>query len=240
MDEGSVERPPLSDRSGVTDGVRVQMLATEHWSLLATRSMIWNEIFARAGMFLTVLSAAVVALALVAQATEFGREFRLFAFLVLPVVLLLVWATYLKVNDSAYIDLMTVVGMNRLRRAYLDLAPELEPYFTTAHHDDVAGVLQTLALGGPAGPSRVLTSTPLLVGIITGVVAGVIAGFAVETLGGSAPFYVAAGIVAGFIWVAATFTHHFRGAIKLRREYHPRFPGMDPPHAAAASSKEAA
>ena len=79
-----------SDRSGagITDAVRAQILATEHWSLLATRSMTWNEIFSRASMFFTVLSAAVVALALVAQATAFGSGFRLFALLVLPVVLL--------------------------------------------------------------------------------------------------------------------------------------------------------
>jgi len=69
----------LSDRSGVTDAVRAQILATEHWSLLATRSMTWNEMFSRAAMFLTVLSAAVVALALVAQATGFGPGFRSFA-----------------------------------------------------------------------------------------------------------------------------------------------------------------
>jgi hypothetical protein len=63
---------PLSDRSEVTDAVRAQILATEHWSLLSTRSMTWNEVFSRAGMFVTVLSAAVVALALVAQVTAFG------------------------------------------------------------------------------------------------------------------------------------------------------------------------
>jgi hypothetical protein len=78
-----------SDRSGVTDAVRAQILATEHWSLLATRSMTWNEVFSRASMFITVLSAAVVALALVAQATAFASGFRLFALLVLPVV----WVT---------------------------------------------------------------------------------------------------------------------------------------------------
>ncbi len=71
--------PALSDRSGVTDAVRAQILATEHWSLLATRSMTWNEVFSRASMFVTVLSAATVALALVAQATAFGPGFRLFA-----------------------------------------------------------------------------------------------------------------------------------------------------------------
>jgi len=54
---------------------RAQFLATEHWSLLATRSMSWNESFARSSMFLTSLSTATVALALVGSATQFGPEF---------------------------------------------------------------------------------------------------------------------------------------------------------------------
>ena len=62
--------------------MRAQLLATEHASLLATRNMTWNEIFSRANMFFTVRAAAVIALALVAQATGFGPGFRLFAVLV--------------------------------------------------------------------------------------------------------------------------------------------------------------
>src|SRR5690349_15934088 len=129
----SIATPPaLSDRSGVTDAVRAQILATEHWSLLATRSMTWNEIFSRASMFITVLSAAVVALALVAQATAFGSGFRFFALLVLPVVLLVGLATTLRLAAANSEDFGLVVGMNRLRHAYLELAPELEPYFITS------------------------------------------------------------------------------------------------------------
>src|SRR5438093_13348891 len=106
---------PLSDGSKVTDAVRAQILATENWSLLATRSMTWNETFSRASMFLTVLSGAVVALALVAQATSFGQGFRLFALVVLPIVLLLGLGTFshlAAINDE---DFWLVVGMNRLR-----------------------------------------------------------------------------------------------------------------------------
>lgn len=134
-----------SDRSGagVTDAVRVQILATEHWSLLATRSMTWNEIFSRASMFITVLSAAVVALALVAQATAFGSGFHLFALLVLPIVLLVGLATFLRLGDANTDDFGLVLGMNRLRHAYLELAPDLEPYFVTGHHDDMVGVMQS-------------------------------------------------------------------------------------------------
>jgi hypothetical protein len=90
---------------GITDDVRAQPLATEHASLLATRSMTWNEIFSRANMFFTVLSAAVIALALVAQATGFGPGFRLSAVLVLAVVLLVGVATSLRLSDANLEDL---------------------------------------------------------------------------------------------------------------------------------------
>lgn len=53
----------------------MQILATEHWSLLATRNITYSAVFSRASILLTVVSAAVVALALVAQVTEFGHPF---------------------------------------------------------------------------------------------------------------------------------------------------------------------
>src|SRR6476646_5520409 len=62
----------------------LQILSTEHWSLLATRSLSWNESFARAGLFLSVLSATAVALALVGQATGFNDHFTAFALVMLP------------------------------------------------------------------------------------------------------------------------------------------------------------
>jgi hypothetical protein len=88
---GSTEHPDSAARA-----LRVQILATEHWSLLATRSLSWNESFARASMFLTLLSGATVALALVAQATAFGEGFAVFALLILPVVLFIGLATYVR------------------------------------------------------------------------------------------------------------------------------------------------
>src|SRR5215217_5616027 len=79
------------------DGARrAQLLATEHWSLLATRSMSWNEAFSRTSMFLSVLSAATVALALAGPAMSFGTGFELFALIVLSVTLFLGVATYVR------------------------------------------------------------------------------------------------------------------------------------------------
>ena len=150
-----------------------------------------------------MLSAATVALALVAQAANFGAEVRLFAFLVLPVVLVLGWATHLRLGDARGEDVWLVVGTNRLRHADLELAPELAPYFVTAHHDDEAGIRQIYGYSfvrtGGVPPSRVLASTPALVGVINAVVAGVLAGLAVEALGMPTAIYVADGAATGLV-----------------------------------------
>ena len=71
-----VSSPEWQTQPGATPAaLRVQILSTEHWSLLATRSQTWNESFARAQMFLSALSASVIALALVAQSTGFESGF---------------------------------------------------------------------------------------------------------------------------------------------------------------------
>jgi hypothetical protein len=224
MNEPKDDLPPLSDRSGVTDAVRVQILATEHWSLLATRSLTWNEIFTRANMFITVLSAAVVALALVAQATNFGPGFRLFALLMLPVVLLVGLTTFIRLGEANSDDIGLVIGMNRLRHAYLELTPELEPYFTTGHHDDLASITQSYGSGLRLSFSRVLGGTPSLVGIINTVIAGVIAALIAEAAGAANTVNVVVGIVAA-LGVAVGQGAMVFGAIKRGRgSYHPRFP----------------
>ena len=217
----------LSDRSGagITDAVRAQILATEHWSLLATRSMTWNEIFSRASMFITVLSAAVVALALVAQATAFGSGFRLFALLVLPVVLLVGVATFLRLGDANTDDLGLVLGMNRLRHAYLELAPELEPYFVTGHHDDMAGLMQSYGLGYHSGLGRVLAATPNLVAIIDSVVFGVLAALIAQLLGTPDAAAVAIGAAAALVGITGFAVLVFWARTRAWRGVHSRFPG---------------
>ena len=156
------------------DAVRVQILATEHWSLLATRSITYNAIFSRTNIFLTVLSAAVVALALVGQATDFGDRFYVFSLLVLPVTLFIGVATYIRIIDARLQDYWPVYGMNRLRHAYLEIAPELEPNFVTGHHDDPHGIHETTAGTPRCGSTACLPaprcswgcSTPLSPGLL--------------------------------------------------------------------------
>ena len=67
---------PTDRHLDVSEGlVRMQILATEHWSLLATRSITYGAIYSRATIFLTVASAAVVALALCGRGDRVRRPF---------------------------------------------------------------------------------------------------------------------------------------------------------------------
>jgi membrane protein required for beta-lactamase induction len=77
----NTERP----KKGLDDPRAVDILTTEHWSLLSTRTLGYQEMFGRATIFISILSAAVIALALLAQATQFGRETLLLALLLMSV-----------------------------------------------------------------------------------------------------------------------------------------------------------
>jgi hypothetical protein len=186
----------VMNQADVPQGVRVQILATEHWSLLATRSITYGAIFSRTSIFLTVVSAAVVALALVGQATDFGDRFYVFALLVLPVALFIGIATFIRLIDAWLEDFWLVYGMNRLRHAYLEIAPELEPNFVTGHHDDPQGVYETYGPHTQMRLYRLLASTHMVVGVINGALAGVIVGLLAAAVGAGAALSLATGAVA--------------------------------------------
>jgi hypothetical protein len=179
--------------------LRVQILSTEHWSLLATRSQTWNESFARAQMFLSVLSASVIALALVAQTSLFSAGFNAFSLVVLPVVLFLGLATYVRLVAVNQDEHRWVRGMNRIRAAYLELAPELERFFVTSHHDDEKGIMVTAGWRSPPALYGYVT-TPAVVGVIDAVVAGVIAFVAGRAFGLDARFAAALGVLVAVFW----------------------------------------
>jgi hypothetical protein len=219
-------RPDGQGRPAAPDAVRVQILATEHWSLLATRQLAWTEAFNRAGIFLTVLSAAVVALALVAQ-TGSEHDFTLFAAVLLPVVLFLGVATFFRLGAINQEDSRLVVGMNRLRRGYLDIAPDLEPYFITGSHDDAAGLARTMGLDGTfrrALPLQVLVSTPVIIGVLDGVIAGVLCAVGARAVGLSTGPAVGLGVLGGLVLVGLLALLPARQIADLYRTNTPRFP----------------
>jgi hypothetical protein len=166
---------------------KLQILATEHWSLLATRSLTYTESLGRVNMFLAILSGAVIALALVAQADRFGQTFIWVAILTLLVVLFAGVATIARLMALNRDDFRWVIGMNRLRHGYLELHPELEPNFITSPFDDVPGALRTLGIDvrasrGLGSTLHVFQTLPGMLSVIVAAVAGAIGALAAEAI----------------------------------------------------------
>ncbi|HET9613642.1 MAG TPA: hypothetical protein VFP22_02420, partial [Candidatus Limnocylindrales bacterium] len=205
------------------------ILSTEHWSLLATRSLSWNESFSRAGLFLSVVSATAVALALVGQASAFGSQFVAFALVMLPVALFVGLATFTRLDEVNAEDALWVAGMNRIRHAYMEMGPGLAPYFVTGTHDDPAGLEQTFGIHRPGTAiAHWIVTMPGMVAVIDGVLGGLIAGLGVNAVSGMAmQSSIVVGAVVGLA-IPIVLAVRSRSSVRwLIGVYRPRFPSGD-------------
>ncbi|TAL12258.1 MAG: hypothetical protein EPO00_02095 [Chloroflexota bacterium] len=222
MTEGipaAAEAPPSqgtdsSTATGSNPARRAQFLATEHWSLLATRSMSWNESFARTGMFLTSLSTATVSLALVGSATSFGPEFVVFALVVLSITLFLGVATFVRLSQVNNEDLYWVAGMNRLRRQYAMLEPGIEDEFVAGISLDATGFAQTYGAMNVTGFSalHVFVTTPGVIAVVCSAIAAVIAALVAFQVAPAMASAVPVGLLVGIASMALFIAYAKRDA----------------------------
>jgi hypothetical protein len=124
---GPPEHEPVTS---LHDPRALQILSTEHWSLLSARSLAYNEAFTRGGMFLAFLSTSFVALALVAQAVPIDAGFLVVVAIVLAFDLVVGLTTYGRIIGANSEDYRAVHGMARIRHGYGEIAPIVLPYFT--------------------------------------------------------------------------------------------------------------
>jgi hypothetical protein len=223
--KGMVERqkatePVKSDRArtGLEDPRALQILTTEHWSLLSTRSLGYQEMFGRTTIFVAILSGTVVAFALLAQATEFRREALVFALVLISVALFIGLATFVRSVAINFEDARWVTGMNLLRHAYLEILPELEPFFVTAHHPEADP--RSLGHGSPqrfANLANSLTTTSSVVAALNSVLVGSLASGLGALFGARAGLYAAVGAVVSLVSAVL----HVRYAARFRRSHAP-------------------
>ena len=215
--------------------VRLQILSTEHWSLLASRSLAWNESFSRAGMYLSTLSGAMVALALVAGLDRQGDAFFLFAIVLLPVVLFIGIGTLFRLGFSNYHDAMCVVGMNRIRGAYLEIAPDLAPYFVMSPHDDATGIAVTMAVPPFRGLWMfILGATPFLVMVLNAIVAAAIVAIVALRTGATVAVVVLSALGTFLVVLGIESRSGRRNMERVRSSTPPLFPSPETTDRSAA------
>jgi hypothetical protein len=232
----STEMPP--SRPDPAAATRLQILATEHWSLLATRSLTYTESLARINIFLAILSSTMIALALIAQVDHFGPAFIAVAIPLLVVVAFTGVYTISRLEALNRDDYRWVIGMNRLRHAYVELHPEIEPYLTTSPYDDLAGALVTLGVD-PRAEQRIgsvlrhLPATlPGMLTVIVGAVDGAIVAL-IAVAFGSPRWAIAVAAAAGFVLTLVLLGLSGRRSVRrVPLGLEPRFPS--PPGGAAS------
>jgi hypothetical protein len=236
MDEQAAHATPPAPDSPLADPRALTILTTEHWSLLSARSLVYNEAFARGGMFLTFLSGTFVALGLLSTATHFSREFLTICVFALGLDLFVGLATLGRVAGASMEDLRYLQGMNRLRHAYHEIVPGLEPYFVTAKYDDLAGVYAmytptTTKVQSIAGVAHGLTTTMGMLAVVNASIAAALVGVLVLLAIDVPLAAIAAGVavlVAGFVGgLVAMFWYFDRNGRAIK----PTFPTPRQPSA---------
>ena len=225
---------PTSSGGALDDPRALQILSTEHWSLLASRSLSYNEAFSRAGMFLTFLSASLIVIGFLIGSQGLTSDVVPVAVILLLADLYIGTATVGRLIDANNEELQCVRGMNRIRHAYREMVPGLEPYFITSFHDDARGVLATY--GDITASSSVLGNVfhglTTMIGMVATVVAmtfGALAALVAIGLGAGVGVALALAIV-GFLAATAVFAWiGMRTAIASQARAESRFPNpVDP------------
>ena len=238
---GAAEGRPLDQASSASTGVSgsalddpraLQILSTEHWSLLAGRSLAYNEAFSRAGMFLTFLSATLIVIGFVIGSQGLAPGVVPVAAILLLADLYIGVATVGRLISANSEELHAVRGMNRIRHAYREMVPGLEPYFVSSFYDDAFGVLA--AYGDIAANQSTLANVfhglTTMIGMVMTVVAMIIGALAALVavgigLGGEVALLAA---VVGFMVGTAIFASvGMRTAIAHQANAESRFPTPD-------------
>jgi hypothetical protein len=205
------------------------ILTTEHWSLLSARSLVYNEAFSRAGMFLSFLAATLVALGLMSAATGFSTEFMAIAALILGLDLFIGITTMGRVATVTTEDIRYLQGMNRIRHAYHETVPGLQPYFMTGHHDDIGGVLAGYGADVQMWSRRAIvhnfTTVVGMLGVINAALSGVVAGIVVLLVtDGAGSVAMTAAVIAFVIVLITDLAFMNRGISHTAETMQARFP----------------
>jgi hypothetical protein len=208
--------------------VRAQLLATEHWSLLATRSTTQSEVLSRITTFLMLVSASIVSLALIGQATRFDRRFITFALVLLGMVLMIGTLTQVRLGNAAFEDLGHVIGMNRLRAAYVKLDPGIERYLVTSAHDDDPGIWQTYNhLMGPNPIWQPFASSTTFIMLVNAGLTGVFAALVAVALDAPGPLVTTVAAACGLAFLGSFAALEVRRVQRMNRRYVALFPASD-------------
>ncbi len=200
--------------------------------------MAQNEILARITTFLMLVSASIVSLAVIGQATRFDGRFITFALVLIGMVVLIGTLTQMRVGNAAIEDLAHVIGMNRLRAAYLEIDPAIGRYLVTSAHDDDSGLWQTYNhLVGPRAMTQPLASSGAFITFVNSGLTGVFSGLVGVALDAPGPLVGVLAAAGGLSFLGISVGLGVRQYRRVWGRYVSLFPAPDSAGAGSAAPK---
>jgi threonine/homoserine/homoserine lactone efflux protein len=181
----------------------LSIVTTEHYNVQTERAMTVSETVGRAGMFLTTVSMTLVALAFAAEITDFSAAFTVLGVVAFLTLLFLGVVTFERVLQASIDDVAAGQRINRLRRLYLELVPELGRYLRPPAGSDDASEVLRLEGKRPNRWQLILTIAGM-VSVINSVIAGVMVGALVSLVADHLSISVIAGVAA---FIGAVVVH---------------------------------
>ena len=200
-------------------------LTTEHYSLQASRSSTVVEANGRSQLFISAVTGAVVALALVAELDGIGGTFTVFALSLLPAVLALGLTSYVRLADLAVQDALYARAIGRIRAFYLTIDPEARHYWVLPAGDDPHAVMRQA--GQTHSIWHHLSHAATAVAALNGVVAGALYALLAQLGRASSPPLI--GVSAGGVAVGLFAGLMFDQERRWRRSER-AVPTLFPPH----------
>ncbi len=228
------EAPPdhtpaaIDDQQATDDRAAASAVLTAEYGVLAgALATAWSASLTRTSLFLFSLSASGVALGFAAQGGVDRGPFRTLALAVLPLLLFLGVATFVRLVQVQREAMVHITGMNRIRHFFLESAPGSRPYLVLPPYDDEAALYRSIGTGMSRRPprSRLLhqvVQTQGIVGVVAAAVAAAFSWLAAAPAGDTAAWALAA--LAFAATVIGLFTYWQRSLAELRASIRPLFP----------------
>ena len=145
-------------------------LTTEHFTLQGARSQTIGESGTRASLYVFSVSSTLVALGFIAQVSEVGDAFDVFALTVLPTLYVLGLFTFVRLVETSVEDILYGRAINRIRSYYLQRAGDEARWFVLGGHDDPFGVIANMGIR-PTRMQLYFTSA-MMIAVINSVIGG--------------------------------------------------------------------
>jgi hypothetical protein len=162
------------------EATATSILSTEHFVLQSARSAATSEAVSRVSIFLTAVSAALVASAFLGQLPD-PSVVAAFGLIVLGALVFLGVTTFERVLQVSIEDFQFALRINRIRRFYVRRSPLAADFLEAPAEEGVDALLASY--GVRSGDWQMLVSLAGVVSFVNGLLAALLVGLGLSTIG---------------------------------------------------------